>query len=178
MSALVCISCLRGFYDECGHDPPKTGENSDTSIGGNSSVNSQSGSITDELAQQSETSPSASDYDADEQPTGKRSRRTKPDDAVRDQQSTGRKRAARLYPLHREELCEWAEASDDNPKGGGTSPIVIGCFKTQQARHHGPEKNTLNNDPGNVHRICHWHHNLWHRMNDPNYDPNHPIIRD
>jgi len=103
-----------------------------------------------------------------------RTRRNKPDSAVTDQQSTGRKRAAKLYPLDHEARCEWADASPTNPKGGGTKPITVGCSDsnaTQQARHHGPDKNTLNNEPGNVHRICHWHHNNWHAANDPSYQP-------
>lgn len=53
--------------------------------------------------------------------------------------------------------------------GGGQFPIV-GCLNgIQQARHHGPDKNTLNNERGNVHRICHTCHNRWHTLNDENY---------
>lgn len=101
-----------------------------------------------------------------------RVRRNKPDAALTDQQSTGRKRAAKLYPLDDEAPCEWQDASPVNPKGGGTKPITVGCKnKVQQARHHGPDKNTLNNEPGNVHRICHWHHNNWHAANDADYQP-------
>lgn len=102
----------------------------------------------------------------------KRHRRTKPDAALKDQQSTGRKRAARLYPLDRTKECEWRGKVR---QGGGDHPIT-GCFDGMQfARHHGPDKNTLNNDPGNVHRICHGCHNRWHSKNDPNYDPNKPL---
>jgi hypothetical protein len=85
---------------------------------------------------------------------------------LKDQQSTGRKRAARLYPLNPEASCEWRGLKNS---GGGPIPIV-GCNSgTQQARHHGPDKNTLNNDEGNVHRICHRCHNRWHTKNDPVY---------
>lgn len=46
----------------------------------------------------------------------------------------------------------------------------MGCLDgKQQARHHGPDKNTLNNDTGNVHRICHQCHNRWHARNDEGY---------
>lgn len=100
-----------------------------------------------------------------------RTRRNKPDAALKDQQSTGRKRAANLYPLDREAPCEWLGKSG---MGGGTKPIN-GCPLadncTQQARHHGPDKNTLNNEEGNVHRIGHLCHNRWHAMNDPDYQP-------
>lgn len=114
-----------------------------------------------------------SEPDDGESSTGeKRARRNKPDAALKDQQSTGRKRAAQLYPLDSEANCEWADASPANPKGGGVNPITVGCENAvQQARHHGPDKNTLNNEPGNVHRICHWHHNNWHARNDPAYQP-------
>lgn len=60
--------------------------------------------------------------------------------------------------------------------GGGQKPIV-GCLNgKQQARHHGPDKNTLNNEVGNVHRICHTCHNRWHTLNDDDYvwDAVHP----
>jgi hypothetical protein len=101
----------------------------------------------------------------------KRDRRHKPDASLKDQQSTGRKRAALAYPLDREAPCEFTDASPSNPKGGGSQPITFGCSNNQEARHHGPDKNTLNNEEGNVHRICHWHHNNWHARNDPDYQP-------
>lgn len=95
-------------------------------------------------------------------------RRGRRDATLRDQQSTGRKRAAQLFPLNREGKCEWAGLKN---AGGGRYPIV-GCRAgLQQARHHGPDKNTLNNDEGNVHRICHTCHNRWHARNDNDYVP-------
>lgn len=91
-----------------------------------------------------------------------------------DQQSTGRKRAAKLYPLNPTSYCEWA---GQEQKGGGKSPIA-GCglrpgtdIGFQQCRHHGPDKNTLNNEAGNVHRICSACHNEWHAKNDADYIP-------
>ena len=96
-------------------------------------------------------------------------RRNKPDSALKDQQSTGRKRAAKLYPLDRDSICEWHDATMESPKGGELG-ITFSCDAKQQARHHGPDKNTLNNDPTNVHRICHVHHNNWHAINDLDYD--------
>lgn len=93
--------------------------------------------------------------------------RGKNDNSLRDQQSTGRKRAAVLYPLNPEANCEWKGLK---LAGGGKQPI-IGCYEgKQQARHHGPDKNTLNNDIGNVHRICHHCHNRWHTLNDEDYE--------
>src|ERR1043166_6676629 len=74
----------------------------------------------------------------------------KQDDDVRDPKSTGRKRAAQLYPINNADPCEWRGKRNC---GGGTNPI-IGCLQGFQIhRHHGPDKNTLNNSEGNVHRI-------------------------
>jgi hypothetical protein len=46
----------------------------------------------------------------------------------------------------------------------------------QQARHHGPDYNTLNNDPTNVSRICHVCHNRWHAANDPQKEDSYLIM--
>lgn len=100
--------------------------------------------------------------------TEDRSRTYKRESALKDQQSTGRKRAARKYPLDADAPCEWLGLKF---AGGGKYPI-IGCHDgLQQARHHGPDKNTLNNDEGNVHRICTKDHNRWHARNDEEYEP-------
>jgi hypothetical protein len=86
-----------------------------------------------------------------------------------DQQSSGRKMAHRLFPLNRSSPCEWQGKAHN---GGGSYPI-LGCLQgTQQAAHHGPDKNTSNNEVGNVHRICNACHVRWHVKNDPDYDWN------
>lgn len=93
----------------------------------------------------------------------------KSDRHLKDQQSTGRKRAARMYPLNSTGPCEWQGYSNC---GGGPHPI-LGCISgLQQARHHGPDKSVSNNEPGNVHRICHYCHNRWHAANNMDYDWN------
>lgn len=85
---------------------------------------------------------------------------------ITDPYSTGRKRAATQYPLFRTNPCEWRGKKNC---GGGKYPI-IGCIKgLQQDRHHGPVKNPLRNEPGNVHRICKYCHNRWHELNDSVY---------
>lgn len=87
-------------------------------------------------------------------------------DAVKDRHSTGRKRAALLYPIFEDQPCEW----QGKKNCGGGQPIV-GCIAGLQIdRHHGPVKDTLRNEPGNVHRICKHCHNRWHAVNDPIYD--------
>lgn len=84
----------------------------------------------------------------------------------KDPQSTGRKRAATLYPIFEDEPCEWKGQKNC---GGGKYPIV-GCRAgIQQARHHGPVKDTRHNEPGNVHRICTLCHNRWHALNNAEY---------
>lgn len=105
------------------------------------------------------------EYEEETRQTGRKWSR---DSTLKDQQSTGRKRAAVMYPLDEMAVCEWAKCKF---AGGGKHPI-IGCpGNLQKARHHGPDKNTLNNEKGNVHRICVHCHNRWHTKNDPDYDP-------
>jgi hypothetical protein len=88
-------------------------------------------------------------------------------DGLKDPLSTGRKRAAELYPLDKEAPCEWRNRKGC---GGGKRPIV-GCVDGKQvARHHGPVKDTTRNHEGNVHRICTRCHNHWHELNDLVYD--------
>jgi hypothetical protein len=94
---------------------------------------------------------------------------------VKDPTSTGRKRAAMVAPIFDGMMCEWAGLKF---AGGGVIPIV-GCAgnlisktkgKGQGDRHHGPDKNVLNNAVGtNLHRICMVCHHRWHELNDPFY---------
>ena len=82
--------------------------------------------------------------------------------------STGRKRAAEMYPISAGMVCEWAGLAR---AGGGVHPIV-GCIgRPASDRHHGPDKNTMNNAPTNLHRICDHCHNTWHALNDEAYGP-------
>jgi hypothetical protein len=86
-----------------------------------------------------------------------------------DPESTGRKRAALLYPLNKDNPgpCDWSRKKNC---GGGLHPIV-GCKDGfQKNRHHGPIKNTIRNEMGNVHLICPTCHNRWHTLNDNHYD--------
>lgn len=99
---------------------------------------------------------------------------------ITDPTSTGRKRAAQLYPIFKDMLCEW---SGLKYAGGGVVPI-IGCggnliqpnSKAGDGGdvHHGPDKNTVNNAPGNVHRICKSCHHAWHAANDVYYGKKRP----
>lgn len=114
-----------------------------------------------------------------------RRRTPKAAEEIRDQTSTGRKRAV----VAMEEwgrgkdgtLCEWSYLRN---AGGGTIPIV-GCNGTiirivkrtenlpegESPRHvhHGPDKSTLNNTELNLHAICASCHGRWHALNDPHY---------
>lgn len=96
------------------------------------------------------------------------------DAVLKDQQSTGRKRAARLYPLNRESPCEWQGSASC---GGGLKPILGCVLGKQEARHHGPDKSVSNNEEGNVHRICHACHNRWHAANNADYDWNSTTVQ-
>jgi len=85
---------------------------------------------------------------------------------ITDPYSTGRKRAAIQYPIFKTNPCEWRGKKNC---GGGTP--IIGCIKGLQVdAHHGPIKNPLRNEPGNVHRICKPCHVHWHAVNDSIYD--------
>jgi len=85
---------------------------------------------------------------------------------IKDPYSTGRKRAAIQYPIFKTNPCEWRGKKNC---GGGTP--IVGCIKGLQVdAHHGPIKNPLRNEPGNVHRICKSCHAHWHAVNDPIYD--------
>lgn len=82
--------------------------------------------------------------------------------------STGRKDAAVKFPITVGMKCEWAMQKNC---GGGPVPIV-GCpGYAAEAIHHGPDKNTMRNEVGNVHRICAECHNRWHALNDSAYGP-------
>ena len=140
---MICNECLRGFL--CGEC---------------------------ELPTTTEEASNDDDAHMESQLGSNRTRSFKRDAALRDQQSTGRKRAARAYPLFRDQPCEWRTKTRC---GGGTAPIK-GCDDgTQQARHHGPDKSTLNNDEGNVWRICNGCHARWHVANDADYIPGKPL---
>lgn len=96
---------------------------------------------------------------------------------VTDHTSTGRKRAAEIAPIFDGMTCEWAFLKH---AGGGAVPIV-GCNGSlifaqpedkslRGDRHHGPDKNVLNNAHGtNLHRLCTSCHNRWHALNDKLY---------
>lgn len=103
------------------------------------------------------------------------SRRTKNDMNLKDPQSTGRHRAVAIHgKANPEEPCEWLGLANC---GGGHFPI-LGCDRgVQENLHHGPDKNVLNNERQNVHKICSQCHNRWHTMNDADYewDGHHPL---
>lgn len=86
---------------------------------------------------------------------------------LRDPISTGRKRAAQLYPIDPVAACEWQRKRNC---GGGRVPI-IGCLEgLQKDRHHGPVKDTTRNERNNVHRLCYACHHHWHELNDLEYN--------
>lgn len=153
-----CVACLQGFAWECENDPPCT-----NSVADNNEREPNSSTPPNETNQA--TVSESFDFLDEVGETSGRQVNTHNDGNLKDQQSTGRKRAAVMYPLS-DAACEWKMRKNC---GGGPKPIV-GCVNgRQQARHHGPDKNTLNNDPGNVHRICHVCHNRWHTENDDIY---------
>lgn len=99
----------------------------------------------------------------------------KDDEDMADPLSTGRKRAAKILSdeMLAGMICEWALLKE---AGGGLFPIE-GCHGNKATdRHHGPDKNTLNNERGvNLHGICSFCHNRWHAKNDPTYTEPRPV---
>lgn len=135
-----CLACGRGFHHECvkcRKDKCHKEVDSDTSL--------REIEINDEhefIAPQSRKSAKEN---------------------LKDPKSTGRKRAAQLYPIIPDDPCEWRSLRNC---GGGRRPI-IGCLDgNQKHRHHGPVKDTTRNEQGNVHRICTACHVHWHELND------------
>lgn len=97
-----------------------------------------------------------------------------------DPESTGRKRMAEMYPISVGQVCEWAGLAN---AGGDFMPVgIVGCVNNPATdQHHGPDKNTLNNEKAsrgvggreNIHIICSECHNSTHAANDdfyPEYD--------
>lgn len=141
----ICVPCGRGWHQECSHKKGCSKCHDTQQIG----------------SKQNEPRELIS-YES-EQPKSRKSRK----ENLRDPGSTGRKRAAVLYPLDRSAPCEWRSLRNC---GGGLKPIV-GCYDgNQQHRHHGPVKDTTRNEQGNVHRICNDCHVHWHELNDLEYD--------
>lgn len=94
-----------------------------------------------------------------------------------DPASTGRKRQAKMYPISVGQVCEWAGLKGH--LGGGVEPM-IGCVNNPATDlHHGPDKNTLNNEKAsfgvgvqeNTHIICSECHNTRHAKDDDHYPP-------
>lgn len=136
-----CIACANGFYLEC-----LTPIDGDIPCGTVVKVT----------------------FTVDDERAGLRDRggQIKTPEAITDVQSTGRKRAALMFPIEENEVCEWAGLLN---AGGGVNAI-IGCVDNMAtAIHHGPDKNTLNNKRENIHKICAFCHNYWHAQNDQYY---------
>lgn len=170
---MSCFPCGRTFHEECIGEPLPNSECCCQQFNPNFVLKQ-----IDENSEQPDE-----DYSDDDESASRRGRREANNRTLKDPQSTGRKRAAKLFPLNRAAPCEWAGLEF---AGGGKHPIK-GCGKpfrpdeeagTQVNRHHGPDKSTTNNSEGNVHRICSRCHNRWHAANDPDYDHSAPQVSD
>jgi hypothetical protein len=155
-----CPACRAGYQNECHYawedDSWESCGEIAFSAGGDVKTTTSDG----EESSGSSSLPSDSGYISDGY-SG-----TKDIDKYKDPVSTGRKRAAEMYPITSGMACEWAYLKQ---AGGGFVPI-FGCIgRAATDRHHGPDKNTMNNAKGNVHRICAFCHNTWHGANDKFY---------
>lgn len=156
-----CHSCRAGFHAEC---EKAWLEDIDCCCGGEVRFDTAGNVKTDETPDETTTDSKEinSGYIDTDAYQG-----TKSLSDVSDPLSTGRKRAAQVAPIGAGMVCEWAGLAR---AGGGVHPIV-GCIgRPASDRHHGPDKNTMNNAVGtNLHRICDHCHNTWHALNDPEY---------
>lgn len=155
-----CPACRAGFQNECHYaweddEWESCGEITFSATGEVKHSTSSAVSDSEESGQEVDTGYISDGYEG-----------LKNISEYKDPISTGRKRAAEMYPLTQGMVCEWANLKK---AGGGVVPIV-GCIgRAATDRHHGPDKNTMNNAEGNVHRICSFCHNAWHGVNDPYY---------
>ena len=133
-----CWACIVGFHDEC-YAPD---------------LNVEAGEVDDGLHWITCCCAKSKVDDAAAFATEKRGvgRPMLDPDEITDPLSTGRKRARMMAPILDGMLCEWAGLKY---AGGGVVPIV-GCAGNVIVeskgsdgghRHHGPDKNVLNNTP-------------------------------
>lgn len=142
-----CLACGRGFHKECSKCRKDKCHPEDLTTSPN----------------EIETN---NEHHEDEKKASPKSRKSAREN-LKDPKSTGRKRAAQLYPINPADPCEWRGLRNC---GGGRRPI-IGCLDgNQKHRHHGPVKETTRNEQGNVHRICTSCHVHWHELNDLVYN--------
>lgn len=165
MTDLICMFCAAGLYEECVNPQPVEGEPGWVTPCG----------FVNEM-------PTADAEDVERNPVGRPMKRPS---EVTDPLSTGRKQAQRAAPIFDFMVCSWAGLRH---AGGGSRPIV-GCrgniiadvkrnsdlpegTDARGERHHGPDKNVLNNSVGhNLHVICARCHKRWHALNDRSYGP-------
>lgn len=146
---MACISCGRGIFGECDCNPA-TG---------------------DKLTE--EESELVNAFQESIAPVAKGPGRPQIEsrEDMKDPSSTGRKRAAQLWPIIPGANCEWQNLANC---GGGKYPILGCATGKQQNIHHGPDKTTTNNDRENIHKICANCHNRWHAANDRDHDKDIP----
>lgn len=142
MEEIICLACRRGNHKKCFEDFCTCTHFDSTGL------------------------PSV-----DPKPEKKYGKNRKHDHELIDPQSTGRKRAAKMYPLDPNLDCDFAGTLNAGEIPGLQG--IEGCgiregskVGSQQARHH-LDYDTLNNEPDNVVRICHSCHVLIHHKNDP-----------
>jgi hypothetical protein len=162
-NSVICVMCSQNFHLSCLTPSCECNLASHQIVTGPSVTSNEPDEADEKLDEEEDNGSRSRSNLRGSKRTGKRTA------ILKDQQSTGRKFAARMYPLNRDASCEWRNQANC---GGGSQPIR-GCLTgTQQARHHGPDKSVANNEEGNVHRICHYCHYRWHAANNSDYDWN------
>lgn len=176
---MFCLECGEGFHTlcrkgkcACKHDSQSDGDTKQPSVSEESAKSPESQSEPDDgAAAPIRIRKSRKGQKLDPDRPRERGRK-KNDSTLKDPKSTGRHRAVSMHGrADRSAPCEWQGLANC---GGGIFTIVGCAAGVQESLHHGPDKNTLNNERTNIHKICYNCHNRWHTLNDPNYIPEGP----
>lgn len=189
---MLCPECFIGLYDECTNPQGQMGNipcgredllaleirNSPT---GDRTVNNMLdtdtivdidfSALSDGEAEEPKSAIPVTEWDPKEGEeftyNTKTGRKQKPNSRLKNPMRTGRLRANSVKPIKPGDTCEWAGLKF---AGGGIVPIV-GCLGNAAVTvHHGPDKDWLNNNEENLHKLCKDCHTAYHKFNDPFYD--------
>lgn len=167
----ICRDCLLGQHDKCANTYLDyhycTCEHTSTLVDVQAPLSAIGAALIDPADALSGTS--------DDELGNRFKRRLKDEGSLKDIQSTGRKRAAVLYPLKDENgrpiPCDFAGRRNVLPNfmqvqidGCGTRQGTVAGIA--QARHH-HNYTVTDNERSNVGLLCHSCHNLLHSKNDP-----------
>lgn len=189
---MLCPECFLGLYDECTNPQGQAGnipcgredlialdkqenkpDRADTMLQTDSVIDFDFDALSESMATEPvevKTAIPRTEWDPEDGEeltfSTKTGRKQKPNGRLRNPQRTGRARANSIKPIKPGDTCEWAGLKF---AGGGIIPIV-GCLGNAAITvHHGPDKDWLNNEETNLHKLCRDCHTAYHKFNDPFY---------